>query len=55
MKVRLVRSLIGRTEEQIRTVHSLGLRRVGDSRELPPSKTLLGMVEKVKFLLEVKS
>nr|WP_221277205.1 50S ribosomal protein L30 [Deinobacterium chartae] len=50
----MVRSTIGRTEDQIATVKALGLKRLGDSRELPNTDAVKGMVNKVKFLLEVE-
>lgn len=53
MKITLKRSLIGRPKDQILTVQSLGLKRIGDSREVPNNPAVLGMVEKVKHLLEV--
>lgn len=53
MKITLKRSLIGRPKDQILTVQALGLKRIGDSREVQVSPAVLGMVEKVKHLLEV--
>ena len=53
MKITLRRSLIGRPKNQIETVKALGLKRIGDSREVPEDGAMRGMVEKVKHLLEV--
>lgn len=53
MKITLKRSVIGRKQDQVDTVKALGLKRVGDSRELADSPATRGMVEKVKHLLEV--
>lgn len=53
MKITLKRSLIGRPKDQIDTVKALGLRRIGDSREVSDNVAQRGMVEKVKHLLEV--
>lgn len=53
MKVKLVRSLIQRRSDQVATAHSLGLKRIGDVAELPDNPSNLGMVNKIKFLLEV--
>ena len=53
MKVTLKRSLIGRPKDQVATVKALGLKRIGDSREVSNDPSYRGMVEKVKHLLEV--
>ncbi len=53
MKITLRRSLIGRPKNQIETVKALGLKRIGDSRELPENGPTRGMVETVRHLLEV--
>ncbi|MGI8747594.1 MAG: 50S ribosomal protein L30 [Deinococcus sp.] len=53
MKVTLKKSTIGYNKEQAQTVKALGLRRIGDSRELPDTPAILGMVRKVSHLLEV--
>jgi len=53
MKIRLVRSVIGRPKDQVETVKALGLKRIGDTRELADTPALRGMVTKVKHLLEV--
>lgn len=53
MKVKLVRSLIQRKSDQVATAHALGLRRIGDVAEVFDNPSHLGMVNKIKFLLEV--
>ncbi len=53
MKVKLVRSVIGRTRDQVATVKALGLHKVGDVVEIKADSAILGMVDKVAFLLEV--
>ena len=53
MRLTLKRSVIGRKQDQVDTVRALGLRRIGDSREVADSPATRGMVEKVKHLLEV--
>ncbi len=58
IRVTLLKGLSGRTTRQKSTVRGLGLKRIGDTSLLPKTKPLLGMVEKVKFMLkceEVKS
>jgi large subunit ribosomal protein L30 len=54
MKITLVRSLIGVKKDQVATVRALGLRKTGDSRVVPNSPDVQGMVRKVAFLLEVE-
>ncbi|MDR1788302.1 MAG: 50S ribosomal protein L30 [Treponema sp.] len=52
--VRLVRSLIGRPPRQRATVRSLGLRKIGSSREHEASPAVLGMVKAVSHLVTVE-
>lgn len=53
IKIRLKRSLIGRNKKQIDTVHALGLKKIGNITEHNKCPEILGMVNKVKFLLEI--
>ncbi len=53
MKITLVKSTIGYNKDQLATVRALGLRKLGQSRELPESPAINGMVRKVIHLLEV--
>jgi len=54
MKITLVRSLIGVKKDQRATVHALGLRKTGDSREVADSPDVRGMVAKVAYLLRIE-
>lgn len=54
IKVCLTRSLIGRRQDQKDTVYALGLKKIGDQVEHDKSPQIMGMINKVKFLLEVK-
>ena len=54
MKVTLKRSLIGVAKEQRATVYALGLRKSGDTREVPDTPDVRGMVDKVAFLLTIE-
>lgn len=54
MKLKLVRSLIGTTKQQRGTVTALGLKKIGDVREVVDNESTRGMVEKVKHLLVVE-
>ena len=53
IKIRLKKSLIGRKKDQKDTVYSLGLRKIGSVVEHKESPHILGMVNKVKFLLDI--
>ena len=53
MKVKLVKSLIGRNERQLETARSLGLKRIGDVAEVKDTPAGRGQVAKLRFLLEV--
>lgn len=53
LKVTLVRSTIGYDRAQKDTVRALGLRKLGQSVELPDSASVRGMVAKVKHLVEI--
>ncbi|MCY0876099.1 MAG: 50S ribosomal protein L30 [Firmicutes bacterium] len=54
LEIKLVRSLIGRKEDQRETVKSLGLRKLHQSVTRPDSPSLRGMLSKVAHLVEVK-
>jgi large subunit ribosomal protein L30 len=54
MKVTLRRSLIGVPRDQRATVKALGLRKIGDSREVPETPDVRGMVAKVSYLLTIE-
>lgn len=54
ISVCLTRSMIGRNKKQKDTVHALGLKKIGDRVEHNKSSQILGMINKVKFLLDVK-
>ncbi len=47
IKVTLLRSSAGRSESQKRTLVSLGLKKIGQSRVLPNLNPILGQVNKV--------
>lgn len=54
LRVRMVKSEIGGTERQRKTLRGLGLRRIGDARELEKSEAVLGMLRKVGHLVVVE-
>jgi large subunit ribosomal protein L30 len=53
MKVKLVKSLIGRSAKQLATAKTLGLKKIGDVVEIGETVSVKGQVDKLKFLLEV--
>ncbi|THF85680.1 50S ribosomal protein L30 [Deinococcus sp. KSM4-11] len=53
LKITLKRSIIGRPGYQVKTVQALGLKKIGDTREVSDTPALRGMVNTVKHLLEV--
>lgn len=53
MKITLKKSVIGYNRDQAATVKALGLRKIGESRELPDTPVLRGMLRKVSHLVEV--
>ena len=54
MTITLRRSLIGVPKAQRATVHALGLRKTGDSRTVPETPGVRGMVGKVAYLLDIE-
>ncbi|OSM02466.1 50S ribosomal protein L30 [Magnetofaba australis] len=53
LKVKLVRSVIGRPEKQHKIVKSLGLSKMNRERELPDNPAIRGQIDKIKHLVEV--
>ena len=52
-KVELIKSLLGRKQDQIATAHSLGLRKIGDSVEQPDNAQTQGKINKISHLVKV--
>lgn len=52
--VKQVSSPIGRGEAQLKTLIGLGLNKIGRSRKLEATPSVMGMVSKVKHLLEIE-
>ena len=53
-KIELVKSLIGRKQDQIDTAHSLGLRKIGDVTVQPDNAATLGKINKITHLVKVQ-
>ena len=51
--VKQVKSLIGRPESQRKVIASLGLGRIGKTKELSDTPVVRGMIAKVAHLVEV--
>ncbi len=54
IKITQVRSIIGRPEDQRRTMKALGLRKMHQSVEKTATPQILGMVNKVRHLIKVE-
>jgi large subunit ribosomal protein L30 len=54
LRIKLVRSLIGYSEDQRKTVRALGLKRLQQAVEREDSPTIRGMVQKVRHLVAVE-
>lgn len=55
LRIKQVRSVIGRPERQKRTMRALGLRKINHTREVEATPQILGMIEKVKHLITVEA
>jgi len=53
IKIALRKSLIGRTEKQRNVIKGLGLRKINSEVVKEKSPEIMGMVNKVDFMLEV--
>ena len=51
--IKLVKSLIGRKQDQIATAQSLGLRKIGDTTTQPDNAQTQGKINKISHLIEV--
>ena len=54
LKIKQVRSIIGRPARQKRTMEALGLRKINHTREVVATPQILGMIEKVNHLITVE-
>lgn len=53
IKIKLVRSKIGKTERQKRTIEALGLRKIGQIVEKEDTPQIRGMINKVNHMVEI--
>mgnify|MGYP002509057631 FL=1 len=54
LRIKQVKSIIGRPERQKRTLEALGLRKINHEREVQATPQVLGMIETVKHLITVE-
>ncbi len=54
LRIKQVRSIIGRPVDQKRTIQALGLRKINHTREVVATPQILGMIAKVKHLITVE-
>lgn len=54
LKIKQVRSIIGRPADQKRTLEALGLKKINHTREVVATPQILGMIDKVKHLITVE-
>lgn len=54
LKIKQVRSIIGRPARQKRTIEALGLHHINHTREVVATPQILGMIDSVKHLLIVE-
>ena len=52
-KIKLVKSLVGRKDDQIATAKSLGLRKIGQETIQPDNEATKGKIAKIAHLIEV--
>ena len=52
-KIKLVKSLIGRKDDQIATAYSLGLKKIGQVTVQPDNEQTHGKIKKISHLVEV--
>ncbi len=54
INIKLVRSIIGKPKNHIKTVEALGLKKVGQVVEKEDTPQIRGMIAKVDYMVEVK-
>ena len=54
LRIKQVKSMIGRPARQKRTLEALGLRKINHEREVQATPDILGMIEAVKHLITVE-
>ena len=52
-RIKLIKGVQGRKDDQIATAHSLGLRKIGDVTIQPDNEATKGKIAKIAHLIEV--
>ncbi|MCL1823128.1 MAG: 50S ribosomal protein L30 [Oscillospiraceae bacterium] len=53
LKIKLVKSLVGRKDSHIATAHSLGLRKINSVTVQPDNDATRGKIKHISYLVEV--
>ncbi|MDR0984097.1 MAG: 50S ribosomal protein L30 [Ruminococcus sp.] len=53
MKIKLIKSLIGRKDNQIATAESMGLKKIGAVSEQPDNDVTRGKIKTIAHLVEI--
>ncbi|NLX61426.1 MAG: 50S ribosomal protein L30 [Tissierellia bacterium] len=53
IRIKLVKSVIGKPEKHKRTIEALGLRKIGQVVEKEDTPQIRGMIDKVNYMVEV--
>lgn len=53
VKIKLIKSLVGRKDSHIATAHSLGLRKIGVEVTQPDNAATRGKIAHISYLVEV--
>ena len=53
IKIKQIKSVIGRTPNQVKNIKALGLRKIGHVVEKQDTPQIRGMINKVSFMVEV--
>ncbi len=54
VRVKLVKSLIGRLQSHKDCIRGLGLKKIGQNRTLVLTPSVMGMINKVSYLLDIE-
>ena len=54
LKITLVKSTIGAVPKHVKTVESLGLKKVNKTVEMPDNAAVRGMIQQVRHLVKVE-
>ena len=54
LQVKLIKSLIGRKPNQVKTAHALGLKKINQVVEKESNEAILGMIQTISHLVQVQ-